>query len=261
MFILCVCGNNLRVRRINLPLVLDTLFAALCAFLLFFTALRFYTKNVALALTFGIAACLVFGALCFLYISKRQSKTFILSKDEKERKLLALHLSLSSDDTAINLIAKSLGENAKKRGKTVICDDKLNFFIFKMQPVSEDDIAAMIKRRWDGKKILYCVNSSPEAELLAKNFDIEINTIEEVYGLLKEHDLLPEKYIYEDPPKVKFFAKVKARFTRKLCAPLFWSGFALLALSFITFFPLYYIISGSLMIILSLAALIFGARG
>lgn len=255
-----VCGNNLPVKRINLPLILDTLFAALCAFLLFFTALRFYTKSAALALCFGIAACLIFGALCFFYISRKQSKTLLVSKDEKEKKLLALHLSLSSDISVITLLQKCLGENAKKRGKTVIVGGQLNFFIFKMHPISEDDIATVIKRKWDEKKVVYCVNASPEAAALAKNFDIDVKSIDEVYALLKEHDLLPEKYVYEDPPKVKFFAKVSSRFTRRLCAPLFWSGFALLALSFVAYFSLYYIISGSVMIILSLVALLFGKR-
>lgn len=248
------------MRRINLPLVLDTLFAALCAFLLFFTAIRFYTKNAALALPFAIAACLIFGALCFIYISKRQAKTFLISKDEKEKKLLALHLSLSSDDSVVSLLQKCLGENAKKRGKTVIVEGQLNFFIFKMHPLSEDDIAAVIKRKWADKKVIYCVNPSPEAALLAKNFNIDLKGINEVYSLLKEHALLPEKYVYEDPPKVRFLTRLHSHFTRKLCAPLFWSGLALLLLSFITFFPLYYIISGSIMIILSLAALIFGKR-
>lgn len=54
------------MKRINLPLAADTVFAGACAFLLFFTALRYYTKNIAIALIFGIAACILFGALAFL---------------------------------------------------------------------------------------------------------------------------------------------------------------------------------------------------
>ena len=65
------------MRRINLPLILDTLFAALCAFLLFFTSIRYYTKNAFVALGFAIVACLLFGSLSFLYISKKQNKHFL----------------------------------------------------------------------------------------------------------------------------------------------------------------------------------------
>ena len=85
------------MKRINLPLLLDTLFAALCTFLLFFTALRYYTKNAYIGLIFGICGGLLFGALAFLYISGKQNKSLLLSRDEKNKKLLSLHLSLSSD--------------------------------------------------------------------------------------------------------------------------------------------------------------------
>ena len=42
---------------------------------------------------------------------------------------------------------------------------------------------------------------------------------------------------------------IAPRISRKLCAPLFWSGLALLGLSYFTFFPIYYIVSGGIMLI------------
>jgi len=246
------------MKRLNLPLVLDTAFAGICAFLLFFTAIRFYTKNAVVALIFGICACLLFGALGYLYISKKQNKTLLISRDEKHKKLLALHLSLSSDDYVKNLLKKCLGEECKIRGNRLICGEQTCFFNFQMHPVSEDEIALVIKRKCDGKKVFYCNKISPEAAVLAENFLIEIHGINDVYKLLKDKDLLPEKYVYEDAAKIGFFKKIKARFSKKLCAPLFWSGAALLGLSYFTFYPIYYIVSGSLMLILAIICLILG---
>ncbi|MDE5667801.1 MAG: hypothetical protein K2I29_06125, partial [Clostridia bacterium] len=237
------------MRRLNLPLVLDTVFAAVCAFLLFFTAIRFYTKSAVVGLVFGICAALLLGALAFLYISGKQNKSLLLSKNEKEKKLLSLHLSLSRDEYVLNLIKKSLGDEAKIRGKRVICGGVSYFFNFKMQPLTEDDVARVIKFRCDGEKKIYCVKSSAEAAFLAGNFSIGIAGIDEVYEALKKCDLLPEKYVYEEPKKKSLFKRIKLRFTRKLCGPLFWSGAALLALSYFTFFPIYYIISGGIMLI------------
>ena len=235
------------MKRLNLPLILDTLFAGICAFLLFFTVIRFYTKNAVVGLVFGLSACVLFGALGFLYISNPQDK-----------KLLALHLSLSSDDYIKNLLKKCLGEDSKIRGKRIICGEQTYFFDFKMQPLSEDDVAKIIKYKTENEKIIFCTKASPEAHVLAENFLIKIKGIDAVYPLLKDNELLPEKYVYEGAAKTGFFKKVKARFTRKLCAPLFWSGAALLALSYFTYFPIYYIVSGSVMIILAAAAMIFG---
>ncbi|MCH5142312.1 MAG: hypothetical protein J1G07_01160 [Clostridiales bacterium] len=243
------------MKRINLPLILDTLFAAVCAFLLFFTAIRFYTKSPAIGLIFGIVAALLFGTLAFIYISTRQSKSFLISHDEKQKKLLALHLTLSSDAYVKNLFLKCF-ENAEISGKRVICGGVSYFFNFKMQNLSEDDIAQIIKEDVHGDKAIYCVKTAPDAYVLAENFGIKIITIEEVYELLKSKDLLPEKYIYEDQKRANIFKRIRARFSRKLCAPLFWSGLALLLLSYFTFFPIYYIVSGGLMLILAACALV-----
>ncbi len=245
------------MKRLNLPLILDTIFAALCAFLLFFTAIRYYTKNAVLGLIFGGCAAVLFGSLAFLYISGKQNKSLILSKDEKQKKLLALHLSLSRDEDIKNLFKKNLGEDAKIRGKRVIFGGVSNFFNFKMQPLSEDDVARVIKFKCDGEKKIYCVKCSTEAAVLASNFSIEIVGIDDVFSSLKKNELLPEKYVYEEAKKPNLFKRIKTRFSRKLCAPLFWSGAALLALSYFTFFPIYYIVSGGIMIILSAVALVF----
>ena len=248
------------MRRINLPLILDTLFAALCAFLLFFTAIRYYTKNAYIALGFAICACLLFGSLCFLYLSRKQNKSLLISRDEKQKKLLSLHLSLSSDDYLCDLFEKSLTTSdatAEIKGGKVYFKDEVYFFDFKMQPLNEDDVARIIKFKCDQKKIIYCCKASAEAAVLAENFLIEIKQIDEIYPILKERGLLPEKYVYEGAKKISVWKKIRARFSRRICAPLFWSGAALLALSYLTFFPVYYIVSGSIMLILSAVALVF----
>ncbi|MDE5721960.1 MAG: hypothetical protein K2I30_04375 [Clostridia bacterium] len=247
------------MKKINLPLILDTVFAALCAFLLFFTAIRYYTRSAGIALAFAIVACLLFGALSFLYISRKQNKKLLLSRDEKNKKLLSLHLSLSSDEYISDLFAKALtcaDEAAEIKGGKIFTDDCAYFFNFRMQALSEDDIAKVIKYDCDKKKIIYCSRTSIEAAALAENFLIEIKQIDAAYSLLKEKDLLPEKYVYEGAKKISVWKRVKARFTRKLSAPLFWSGAGLLFLSYFTFFPIYYIVIGGIMLILSAVALV-----
>ena len=46
--------------------------------------------------------------------------------------------------------------------------------------------------------------------MLCENFLIETQCIDYVYGLLKEKELLPEKYVYEGAKKISFFKRVKA---------------------------------------------------
>ena len=247
------------MRRINLPLILDTAFTALCAFLLFFTAIRYYTKNVYIALAFAVCAFLLFGCLSFLYISRKQNKKLLIARDEKQKKLLSLHLSLSSDEYICELFEKALTSDetpAEIKGGKVLCGDKVYFFYFTMQPISEDDVAKAIKYNWEQSKVIFCCKCSPEAAALAENFLIDVKQIDYIFPLLKEKDLLPEKYVYDGAKKISVWKRVKTRFSRKICAPLFWSGLALLALSYFTFFPIYYIVSGGIMLILSAVALV-----
>ena len=248
------------MRRINLPLILDTLFAALCAFLLFFTSIRYYTRSVYIALGFAIAACILFGALSFLYISRKQNKKLLIARDEKQKKLLSLHLSLSSDEYISELMVKCLtqeNEKAEIKNRAITIGDCAYFYNFKMQPISEDDVAKVIKIKCDDKKVILCNRISVEALMLCENFLIEVKQIDFIFNLLNEKELLPKKYIYEGQKKISVFRRIKARFSRKICAPLFWSGLALLFLSYFTFFPIYYIVSGGIMLVLSAVALVF----
>lgn len=247
------------MRRINLPLILDTLFSALCTFLLFFTLIRYYTRNVFISLTIAIAACLSTACICFLFISRKQNKKILITKDEKHKKLLSLHLSLSTDESVCELFSKCLSDEeckAEVKGGKVYNRDKVYFFEFKMQPISEDDIAKVIKFKCEEKKVIFCSKISAEAYTLAENFLIDIKQIDHIYSLLKENKLLPEKYVYEEGAKLSFFKRVRSRFSRRICAPLFWSGLSLIALSYFTFFPIYYIASGGIMLMISSIALI-----
>ena len=247
------------MRRINLPLILDTAFAALCAFFLFFTSIRFYTKNVYVALAFGISSALLFGALAYIYISRKQNKKLLISKDEKDKKLFALHLSLSPDAYIAGFFKKCLKdgeEEPKIKGGKVFTAKKAYFFFFKMQPLTEDDVAKVIKYKCAQDKVIFCCRVSPEAKMLCENFLIETEDIDYIYNLCKQKEIMPEKYVYEGAKKTAVWKKIKMRFSRKICAPLFWSGTALLLLSYFTFFPVYYIVSGSLMLALSAVALV-----
>lgn len=247
------------MRRLNLPLVLDTLFSAVCAFLLFFTAIRYYTKNAGVALAFAICAFLLSGALSFIYISKKQNKKLLISRDEKRKKLLALHLSLSSDGYILDLFKKCLEDEENtpeiKNGR-IYSGGRVYFTDFKMQPLTEDDVAKVIKLKCEETKVIFCCRLSPEAAALAESFVIDVKNIDCVYGMLDKRKLLPDKYVYEGAQKINIFKRIKARFNRKICAPLFWSGAGLLALSYFTFFPIYYIVSGGVMLALSAVALI-----
>jgi hypothetical protein len=246
------------MKRINIPLILDSLFSGFCAFVLIFTAVRFYTKNIPLSLTLGITALILFGVLAFVYISKKQNKSLISSHTEKEKKLLVGYLTLSKRDELNSLAKAYFGVNCKISNCKIETLDCNIFYNFKIEALKADDVTYVIKHRGNKKNILLCNKISEEGEKLCASFDIEIFDIDKIYSLLKAQNLLPEKYPNLDTKKTNIIKRVTKRFNKKLCSPLFFSGISLLVLSYFTFFPLYYLIFGGVLLSLSVLALVKG---
>ncbi len=243
------------MKKINLPLITDVTFTALSAFLLFYTALRHYSGSVYIAMPFAIAAAFLFGALAYLIISGKQRKRRIIYRDAKERELLKTHLSLLSKTESARLVAPCLEDGAKVEKYRICSDERVYYPMFTFEKLGEGDIAAVIKRRADRQKVVLCNSFTPEAQSLADRFNIKIVCADDMFDKLKDSGNLPQKYLCADVAKSGTFRKIVGRFNKKLTAPLFLSGIALIILSYFTFFPVYYVASGSVLLVLAVIAL------
>lgn len=239
------------------PLIADALFAALCAFLLFFTLVRFYFSTAA-GLASGIVGGLAAGAGAFAYIAAKQNKTASLTAGRKEAEKLAVHLACIPQCDAEELFMRSLNGAERKDGH-IECNGEAYFTRFCMEPCGRDDLLPAVRFKSDGKKYFVCNAATAACATFAADCGVEIICADSVYERLKARNALPEKYAGE-VKKVKFFARIKSRFTRKLCLPAFTSGTALLFFSYFTYYPIYYIVTGSLLLLLCLAAAVFGKR-
>ena len=243
------------MKRLNLPLVTDTLFSFVCIFLASFTIFNYFIKIVPVTAIFSFLIGFLGAVLCFLYISSKQRKKLVLAYDKKQTELLSLHLCLSAESVAFAMLEKCF--DARKVDGRLETDDVTFFVCLDIDGIERKDVAQAIKNPTPLKKRIVCMGASQGAKALADSFAIELITVEKLYPLLKSKDLLPEKYIFEDGRKPTFFKRVKARFNKKLCPSLFLSGVGLLALSNFTFFPVYYVICGSLLLLSACASLLF----
>lgn len=247
------------MKKVNFALISDVLFFGLCAFILSFTLIRFYTKSAVTALicAIGIAVACAISAFFILYYKRK--KHLIVSLGESEKKSLSLHLSVCGTKEIHRLFLSAidgayLDENIIRDGECAY------FFNFKLSPVSPDDIAEIIRSDVSEKKCVYCCEASPAALSLAEDFDIRITCVSEIYALLKDKKLLPEKYALGNVKKPNIFKKIKKRFNRRLCPSLFFCGLTLLFFSFFTSYSIsvYYIVSGGLLLVLSAVSILFG---
>ena len=106
-----------------IPLIADSVLAALCVFLLFFTLVRYY-YTAAAGLAAGIVAGAAAGTGAFFYIRAKQFKrqSFTASRTGAEK--LALHLAMLNENDAVKLLEKGLnctiGENGVPESESEI---------------------------------------------------------------------------------------------------------------------------------------------
>ncbi|MGN0808188.1 MAG: hypothetical protein ACI4MN_07075 [Candidatus Coproplasma sp.] len=244
------------MKKINLAVVSDVLFFTLCAFLIGFTALRYFIKSVGWAIAL---AALIAATVCLisLYLTlKKREKLIATTIGEGERKLLAIHLSTLPPDKLTAMFSDAF-DGTYAVGNHIEDEKNEYRFCFKMAPLSCDDVANIIKERDEKQLIVCCCAATAEAVQLAKDFGVDLKCIGEIYSLLKKKKLLPESYPFDSSVKKGVLSRVKKRFNRRLCPSLFFSGLFLLIYSFFSFYPIWYIVTGSVLMSLSAICLFF----
>jgi hypothetical protein len=246
------------MKKFSLPQILDSLFISFCAFTLIFTTVRFLLKNIIASVICAVVGGIFSGISAFLILGKRQGKRLLSAKDEREKELLAIHLSLLQPQKLKELIIKLLdihGDTSEKLN--IICGQEAIYFLhFSLEKLKLDDIAEAIKLPSDNKKIILCIAADEKNISFANNFLIEVKSLSDIFPLFKDKNLLPKKYIFEGNKKLTAFKKIKSRFNKKLTSPLFFCGLWLTIFSYFTFYPLYYILVGSLLLFLSALTLL-----
>lgn len=244
------------MRKLNFALFSDVIFFALCAFLICFTAVRFYVNSALTALIFAIGGAIIAAIIAFVILYGKRQKQRLNFVNEGEKKSLSLHLSVSNTGEVKNLIKNAL--DGGYMGGNRLFDEQNEYFLhFKLSPLSPDDIAKVIQAESDKNKCVICCEVSPAALSFADDFDISVKTVGWVYNLLKDKGMLPEKYALGKVSKPTFLSRIKKRFSRRLCPSLFFCGLTLLGFSFFTTFPVYYVVSGGLLMALAAVSLFF----
>ena len=124
--------------------------------------------------------------------------------------------------------------------------------------LAKNGIVACSLQRSHEEKILLTADVTPDAEKLAAAFGIRIMRAADVYLLYKETEQLPENYILAEKMKTGWKEKLKFRFQKRMYKGYLLAGAALLVFSLFTFFPVYYLVAGGILLSLAVAVRFFG---
>lgn len=196
-----------------------------------------------------------------MLLHTKHRKRQLSKKETEEKNALLLHLALERPERVRALLLTAFRED----GKAAHCEnDELNIDgmitvpSFSMQPVSADDVAKLIRLYGEEPFCIACNALSPESEALLSSFGKKAIRGDEIYALCKRTDTVPEKLICGEIPRRTAKVKFTRAFSKKNARPFFVSGLLLLCMSLFTLFPVYYLITGSVLLLSAVAVRAFG---
>lgn len=286
------------MKKIDLPLWSDTVCLFLCLLLFFFAVFRFSLPLWA-ALPIAFAASGAAAALLFLFLRARRKKRHASEGEKAEIGRLVFHLAMSAPETNAALLAKCLNAAAQKNGadgaaaqppdapadanadkpadkpadaeggrvqlpyrakKDAVLFEKGRALVrFRFEKVTADELSPLVRAK-EERKAVFAGAFTDEAKKLADSFGLRLVEAPEVYTLVKESGCMPDPLLAPPKPRGGFLQKLRAGVHRRAWRGYAFAGVSLLLFSLLTIFPVYYIVSGSILLTLALLVRFFGKK-
>ena len=252
----------------TIPIVSDCILVFLGAAALSFVALRFYS-----GLTASIILSVVFAALSetiFVLLTKKRTRNYILkAKDAEKAEKAMFALCVSKEDELNKFFSSFLKKMqipfSSENGVIVLSESNAELhYKFTFASVTENEIIEEYKKTAKGRNVLVCGKSfSEESVSLSKRFGGRIILADggALYSVMKRFEFFPpenENYVRAKKKNVPYlFANF---FSRKNAGRFLLYGILLELFGALSFFPVYYSVSGGIFIILSLSVFFFGLK-
>lgn len=249
------------MKKFDFPLIADVLFYSVSAWLVLVGIFRWVRLPAWICFTAATLLSMALGATLFFFLSAKHKKRALSKKDREMQEKLMLHLALERDERVRAALLEAFvadGREAHCEKDALSLDDTPLIPVFTMQPVSADTVAKLLKEYGTQPFILACNTLSPEAEKLLASFSRSAMTGTEICELFARTDSFPEQMICANIPRKTVKSRLRRAFSKRNAYPFFVSGMGLMVMSLFVFFPVYYLISGSLLLAAAILIRAFG---
>ncbi len=249
------------MKKIDFPLIADVAFYGTAVWFLSVGILRYFRMKIALAAAVAAPIALCTAGVVFLLGYHGHRKRRLGKKEAEARDKLLLHLALEKEDRVLSALLTALladGKKATRKDDGICVEEEYLVPRFTMQPLSADEIARLIRAYGKNGLTVLCNSLTPEAEKLVSSFGIKVQRRDEIYELFTRTQTTPSPLIPDAFPRKTVKHAVRRIFSKKSARPFFVSGILLLFMSLFTFFPIYYLISGSVLTLLAVFVRFFG---
>lgn len=251
------------MKKLHFSAIADALFSGFAVFLIGFTVYNMFAQRKA-ALICAVLTAIPAIICTFVFTTKRLNKKLCSAAAIPDRENLFFYLGLRGDKQLFLKLFAALGIAAVNRREGVFLTDKGCYFypFFGFDGLKKSDVAAASKRA-HGKPFIIAapVFDSGMCAFIALFEGAEILDGDGMFELFKKADMLPErKKIPKMLWKDRFSAAKKRVFVKKRAPKYFLFGLTFLLFSFLVPYKVYYIIFGTVLMLLSLSCLFMGAQ-
>ncbi|MBR2385137.1 MAG: hypothetical protein IKA99_05990 [Clostridia bacterium] len=201
-----------------------------------------------------------------LIYKKKKGKLDVKREDEENflKCVNALCFANSEDNThRIFLTLERLGKKPFLTEDGILCGTDFFFVNFSYDKITIGNIVEAYKKTPQGKRLVYLsVDFSDEAKSFADGFNSRIALIplSDFFALLQKTSTLPEGGMLPKTKKLGFINLIKATFSKTKAKSLAFYGSILLIMSRFVFFPIWYIITGSIFLIYAITVKFFAPK-
>ena len=200
-------------------------------------------------------------------MAKKKKGVLAVKKEDEERFLKCTGaLCLASELENVKLVFSTLEKLGKKPYLTedgILCGSDFFFVNFSYDPITVNGVVIAYKKTPKGKNLVYLgISFSNEATAFADGFysRIKLVALSEFFPILKKAQTLPEGGFLPNKKKLGFLNLLKGTFSRGKARTFATYGSFLLVMSRFVFFPIWYIISGSIFLIYAITVKFFAPK-
>ncbi len=231
--------------------VIDCIFASIIVLLLSFVFATLAFKNAIGALIFSCAFSLLI-MISLHHFSKRNHKPYTYDRLETE-------FCIRGGEYVVDLLKSCLKNNKiENGGNYILLENSVIIANFKFSPLGGNDVASVCKlAKKHEKNHVYLIAKAVDRKAWQvanlQDIKMEIVKTKQVFKFLAKHDALP--VLKKEKTKFSLSLLIGAILSRRNFKNYVFSGAVLLGASFLTPLKIYYIVSGTILLLLSLLAL------
>ena len=254
------------MSNFKISVISDALFVLFSSFLTSFTIVFYFLKNNTLSILIAIPISIIFFCAYALIYKKKKGKLAVKREDEERFLKCTNSLCLASNEENVKRVFLTLERLGKKPFLTedgILCEGNFFFVNFNYDSATTGNVADAYKKTPQGKNLVYLgVNFTEDAINFADGFypRIKLVPLSEFFPLLQKALTLPEGGFLPKRKKTGFFNLVKATFSKTRAKTLALYGSFLLIMSRFVFFPIWYIITGSIFVLYAITVKFFAPK-